>query len=63
MSEYLEVAEEILRYDLGSLAADVGGFLGLLLGASLLSLYDTLVQIFLNRTSFRAKAASPIRNS
>ncbi len=32
---------EYLLYDLGSLAGDVGGMVGMLLGASALAFYDT----------------------
>ncbi len=34
--------EEYLVYDLGSLAGDVGGVIGILLGTSVLALYDAL---------------------
>ncbi len=39
------VRHEYLLYDLGSLAGDVGGMLGLLLGASALAFYDALHQM------------------
>ena len=35
------VSTEFLVYDAGSLAGDVGGMLGMLLGASFLTLYDS----------------------
>ncbi len=38
-----ETTVEILRYDNNDVIADVGGYLGLLLGASVLSIYDVLV--------------------
>ena len=38
---YTEI-EQYIIYDTGSFFADVGGFMGLLLGASLLSLYSEL---------------------
>ena len=37
-----EVSEEFLSYDVGALIGDVGGFLGLFLGWSLLSLFGSL---------------------
>ena len=40
------IKEEYLIYDLKSLAGDVGGVIGILLGASVLTLYDA-VQKFL----------------
>ena len=41
-----DVTEEYLLYGLDSFIADVGGFLGLLLGASLLSLIEEILDIF-----------------
>ena len=35
--------EEYYTYDISNLIADFGGFLGLLLGYSILGLYDTTV--------------------
>ena len=37
-----QVEEEYVLYEIGSFIADVGGYMGLLLGSSLLSLYITL---------------------
>ena len=34
------VKSEFLAYDLGSLVGDLGGMVGMLLGASILALYD-----------------------
>ena len=36
--------EEYVIYDLNSFGADVGGFMGLVLGFSLLSIYDKMVE-------------------
>ena len=36
-----EVKEEVLRYTRGDLIADIGGYLGLLLGSSVLAMYDS----------------------
>ena len=36
----MEVQNESLTYDLGSFVGEVGGYLGLLLGASILSVFD-----------------------
>ncbi len=40
------VKEEYLIYDVESLVGDAGGVIGMLLGASLLGLYDGLSYIF-----------------
>ena len=48
--------EQYLIYDLNSFIADVGGYMGLLLGSSILSLYDEaerLINTFLRRLSKR----------
>ena len=37
--------DEYYTYDISNLIADFGGFLGLLLGYSILGLYDTTIQI------------------
>ena len=42
-SDYI-VRQEYLTYDINSLTADVGGYLGLLLGHSLLSIYEWLMK-------------------
>ena len=42
-SDYI-VRQEYLTYDINSLIADVGGYLGLLLGHSLLSIYQWLME-------------------
>ena len=39
------VTEEVLAYTIEDLVADFGGYLGLLLGASILSMYDFITQI------------------
>ena len=41
-SDYI-VRQEYLTYDINSLIADVGGYLGLLLGYSVLSIYQWLM--------------------
>ena len=41
-SDYI-VRQEYLTYDMNSLIADIGGYLGLLLGYSLLSIYEWLM--------------------
>ena len=38
--------EETFIYGYGDLVADFGGYLGLLLGASLITLYDSIVNTF-----------------
>ena len=43
-STQMVVEEEILIYDLGDLVADTGGYLGLLLGLSLLSLVEMAIK-------------------
>ena len=42
-SDYI-VRQEYLTYDISSFIADVGGYLGLLLGHSLLSIYEWLMK-------------------
>ena len=46
-SQHLQivVTEEVLAYTIEDLVADFGGYLGLLLGASILSMYDFITQI------------------
>jgi hypothetical protein len=53
-TDYVE-KEEYLTYAFGDLVADFGGFLGLLLGYSLLSLYDMGSHIFWLRCNKAAK--------
>ena len=36
----MEVQNEALTYELGSFVGEVGGYLGLLLGASILTVFD-----------------------
>ena len=43
----VEEQEEIYLYDSNNLMADVGGFLGMLLGASCVSLFDELLGIII----------------
>ncbi len=43
MTSKYKVVEEVFRYDEGNLIADFGGYMGLLLGASLLSIYDYIL--------------------
>ena len=48
--------EHYLIYDFNSFIADVGGYMGLLLGSSILSLYDEierLINTFVSRTTFK----------
>ena len=47
----IDVTEEYFLYGMDSFIADVGGFLGLLLGASLLSLVEDLLEICGDRCS------------
>jgi len=42
ISDEVEVREQYELYDISSFVADTGGFLGLLLGASLLSLFESM---------------------
>ncbi len=39
---YMTYRSEFLVYDLGSLAGEVGGMIGILLGASMLTMYDIM---------------------
>ncbi len=41
-----KVREEYIAYDFSSLTADFGGYLGLLLGHSILTLYDVGLDLF-----------------
>ena len=50
-SNYL-VEKEALRYDLKAAVADVGGYLGLLLGVSLLNAYDFMVRALNTKKMF-----------
>ena len=43
-SSYL-VEKEVLMHDMGNLIADIGGYLGLLLGVSILDVFDILLYI------------------
>lgn len=51
-SDYI-VRQEYLTYDINSFIADVGGYLGLLLGHSLFSIYEWLMK-------WIGKAAKPL---
>ena len=42
----LSIVKEVLTYSGANFIADFGGYLGLLLGASLLSIYDSALSIF-----------------
>ena len=44
-----DLVEEYYIYNLGSFIADVGGYLGLLLGSSLLSMYHTMIPLVINQ--------------
>ena len=55
-SSYTE-EEQYIIYDFNSFIADVGGYMGLLLGSSFLSLYDELESCLI---TFRKKLRSPI---
>ncbi len=48
------VMKHSLAYGFSNLVADFGGYLGLLLGASLLSIYDSGIEIC-NRVAFKKK--------
>ena len=41
----VQVIEEILAYKFPDLVADFGGYLGLLLGASIVSMYDIIFEM------------------
>ncbi len=43
----VEIREYSISYGFSNFVADFGGYLGLLLGASLLSIYDDLIEIFI----------------
>ena len=45
-SPHADVKREYLTYDYNAFIADVGGYLGLLLGHSILSFYDGLTSVF-----------------
>ena len=51
VASYQEM-EQYLLYDSNSFIADVGGFMGLLLGFSVFSIYNEIVDILLNRCHF-----------
>ena len=44
-----DLVEEYYIYNWGSFIADVGGYLGLLLGYSLLSMYQTMVPLLIDQ--------------
>ena len=50
-----DLVEEYYIYNLGSFIADVGGYLGLLLGSSLLSMYHTMIPLVVNQIRSLAK--------
>jgi hypothetical protein len=54
----VEVREELKLYGFSNFVADVGGSLGLLLGASLLSIFDWCVE-FLDARLFSNKKLTP----
>ena len=47
----VNIIEEVLVYGPEELIADFGGYLGLLLGASIMSLYDIILAQILMRTT------------
>ena len=53
----VEVIEETLAYKFQDLFADFGGYLGLLLGASIMSLYDIIMEVIsrLRNLKFKTK--------
>ena len=55
----MHVTEQYELYGFSSFVADVGGFLGLLLGASLLSLFETCFES--GKKYFNKKIQRPIR--
>ena len=48
--------DEVLLYDYNNLVADIGGFLGLLLGVSCLAVYDMMAKLF--RSIFNRRSNS-----
>ncbi len=46
ITDCMKTTESILIYGFGNFVADFGGYLGLLLGASFLSIYDSWVKFF-----------------
>ena len=50
-----DLVEEYYIYNLGSFIADVGGYLGLLLGSSLLSMYHTMIPLVVYQIRSLAK--------
>ena len=59
-SNKVTLKEEYYTYDIASFTADFGGFLGLLLGYSILKLHDTL-KAMLSRLRVFAKKKSAYR--
>ena len=41
--------EQVLAYGIGNLVADIGGFLGLLLGSSIFSAYKEAIEFLLRK--------------
>ena len=49
------VREEYVVYDMGSFIADVGGYRGLLLGHSLLSMYYNIIRLIVESNILRIR--------
>ena len=56
-----DLIEEYYIYNWGSFIADVGGYLGLLLGSSLLSMYYTMIPMLINQMKLLTKKCTNIK--
>ena len=59
----IEVQKESLVYDYQDLLADFGGYLGLLLGVSMLSIYDYALELFIKIFQILKRQEAPIVSS
>ena len=59
----IEVQKESLVYGYQDLLADFGGYLGLLLGVSMLSIYDYALELFIKIFQILKRQEAPIVSS
>ena len=59
----IEVKKESLVYGYQDLLADFGGYLGLLLGVSMLSIYDYALELFIKIFQILKRQEAPIVSS
>ena len=59
----IEVQKESLVYGYQDLLADFGGYLGLLLGVSMLSIYDYTLELFIKIFQILKRQEAPIVSS